>query len=87
MAFSFPSPALIERHVIDVAHMHECLAQWRDLPTRADAISDARFTYDDTFGTVTGAERFVLMADDTVALAYAGCRGGFRVIHNFGKAA
>lgn len=87
MAFSLPSLATIERHQIDVAHMHECLRRWKDLPTRGERASAQRAEYSRTDRLVTGANAFALLADDSVALCYFGGRGGFRVIHNFGKAA
>lgn len=84
MSFTLPTPTKIDRLEIDVDHMHECLSRWTELATRAQSISQhvhhAKYN-----PAVRGTTRYVLMADDSVTLAYIGPRGGFRVLHNFGK--
>jgi hypothetical protein len=85
MPFTLPSPATIERHEIDVDHMHEVLANWKRLPLRHERAAAQRAEYKRTDRLVTGATAYCLMADDSVALCYFGGRGGFRMLYNFGK--
>ena len=85
MAFSLPSPSFLLSREIDCDHMLEVLGRWFDLPTRSEAVASAHAQFAEN-PAIRSVTRYVMLADDSVALAEIGPRGGFRVLWSFGRA-
>lgn len=85
MAYTFPRAGTFASSLMS-DHVHECLRDWRKLPTRTEAKTQAQNFFASTKMGATGLYTMTLLGDDSIAMCFYGIRGGFKVIWNFGKA-